>query len=102
MNKNHSDYRNILTCSRRNFSIHSLELKLNSLETALHFSIALGTRASCSISGRLKSSEPCQNTLPPSASRRQIQFLSLELRKIKEQRTLNYCKIILRLIKGYT
>ena len=45
-------------CSNLNFSMGSMEEKLISLDTALHFNIFLGTRASCSSSGTLRSSFP--------------------------------------------
>lgn len=63
------------TCSSRNFSIGSFELKLNSLETARHFKIFFGTLASCSTSETERSSAPCQKTFPPSASLKHIQLL---------------------------
>lgn len=61
-------------CSSLNFSNFSEEEKFSSLDTALHFRIFFGTRASCSTPGTERSSVPCHSTLPVSASRRFIQF----------------------------
>ena len=41
----------------------SIEEKLISLETALHFRIFFGTLASCSVSGMLRSSFPCKEPI---------------------------------------
>ena len=38
-------------CSRRNFSIGSADVKFISRDTARHFNMDFGTRASCSLSG---------------------------------------------------
>lgn len=86
-------------CSRRNFSIGSADVKFISRDTARHFNMDFGTRASCSLSGfdlknkhinKFESNEkdngktkqnsyksvlPSQNISPLSASRRFIQFL---------------------------
>lgn len=43
---------NNIFCSSLNFSIGSTDEKFISLDTALHFNISLGTRASCSLSGK--------------------------------------------------
>ena len=49
-------------CSNLNFSIGSMDEKLISLDTARHLSIFFGTLASCSSSGILRSSLPCNQT----------------------------------------
>lgn len=61
-------------CSNLNFSICSFDVKFNSRETARHFRIFFGTRASCSTPGCDKSSLLCHSTFPESASLRFIQF----------------------------
>ncbi len=68
-----------------NFSMGSVELKLISLETARHFRIFFGTRASCSNSGTDRSSLPCQRIFPVSASRRFIQLTENPLRMSSER-----------------
>lgn len=87
-------------CCSRSFSMGSTDEKLISLDTALHFKIFFGTLASCSLSGNdllkiheegaiknvhkilnlfsynsYRSSLPCHNTTPVSASLRFIQLL---------------------------
>ena len=52
-----------------------LKTILTYLDTARHLRIFLGTLASCSLSGKDKSSLPCQRIFPVSASLRFIQLI---------------------------
>lgn len=52
------------TCSKRNRSIDSMELKFISRETTRHFRMRFGTRASCSRFGSDRSSLCCHRILP--------------------------------------
>jgi len=76
--KNHSSMHRPLNktfCSIRNFSIGSTEEKLISLDTARHRRTLLGTLASCSTSGKDRSSLASQSDSPLSASRNFIQLI---------------------------